>query len=213
MFDNKKKATPGHTVPQNSGHSHGHRQHHPAHPGHHPHPQHHPHPHHHRPPSHHHGHPPHHPPYYSNQPGPNYPYHSPAVFQDYGPHPYVTDIEKATLQNINYRTTLWTGNHLQLTLMTIPVGESIGLEAHPDTDQFLRLEEGQGLVQMGPSREKITVKQTVVPNSAVFVPAGTWHNITNIGNTPMKLYSIYAPPHHPHGTVHPTKAIAEKMGD
>jgi len=97
--------------------------------------------------------------------------------------------------------------------MTIPVGGDIGLETHPDTDQFLRIEEGQGLVQMGPSREKVTLKQTVVPDSAVFVPAGTWHNITNIGNVPLKLYSIYAPPHHPHGTVHPTKEIAEKMGD
>jgi mannose-6-phosphate isomerase-like protein (cupin superfamily) len=59
----------------------------------------------------------------------------------------------------------------------------------------------------------LTLRQTVFDNFAVFVPAGTWHNITNIGTTPMKLYAIYAPPHHPHGTVHPTKKIADLMGD
>jgi len=97
--------------------------------------------------------------------------------------------------------------------MTIRPGEDIGLEIHPDTDQFLRIEEGQGIVQMGPSKRNLTFRQPVFADTAVFVPAGTWHNITNIGSGPLKLYSIYAPPHHRHGTVHPTKAIAEQMGD
>ena len=133
--------------------------------------------------------------------------------RDHGPQPYVVDINKATLQNNNYRTALWTGPYLQLTLMCIPPGGEIGLEMHADTDQFLRIEEGQGIVQMGPSRRNLTFRQPIFGDTAVFVPAGTWHNITNIGRTPLRLYSIYAPPHHPHGTVHATKAIADAMGD
>jgi len=145
-----------------------------------------------------------------NPPAP--PNHHPP-FTDHGPTPYVVDIEKATKQNESYRTTLWTGKELQCTLMTIPVGGDIGLEQHTENDQFLRIEEGQGLVQMGRNKDRPDTRQTVFDGYAVFVPVGTWHNITNIGNVPLKLYSIYAPPHHPHGTVHATKAIAEKMGD
>ena len=133
--------------------------------------------------------------------------------RDHGPHPYVININEATVQNNNYRTALWTGPHLQLTVMSIPPGEDIGLEMHSDTDQFLRIEEGQGIVQMGPSRRNLDLRQPVFNDTAVFVPAGTWHNITNVGRTPLKIYTIYAPPHHPHGTVHATKAIAEAMGD
>jgi len=123
------------------------------------------------------------------------------------------DIGRATLANNNFRTTLWTGRHLQLTLMTIPPGGEIGLEIHPDTDQFLRLEQGQGIVQMGRDRRNLNFRQMVMQDFAVFVPAGMWHNIINVGHTPIKLYSIYAPPHHPPGTVHATKAIADMMED
>ena len=123
------------------------------------------------------------------------------------------DIAQAAQQNNDYRTTLWTGEHLQLTLMTIRPGEDIGLEVHPDDDQFLFIVEGQGIVQMGPSRRNLTFRQPAFNNSAIFIPARTWHNVTNIGRTPMRLYSIYAPPHHPRGTVHHTKEIAERMGD
>lgn len=77
---------------------------------------------------------------------PQQPY-PPTVISDYGPNPFVADIRKATLHNNTFRTALWTGNHLQLTLMSIPVGEDIGLEIHPNVDQFLRIEDGQGLVQ------------------------------------------------------------------
>lgn len=163
-----------------------------------------------RPPAHPHPHP-------QPQPRPPRPPVPPPTPEhrprDHGPQPYVVNIEQATLRNNNYRTTLWTGGYLQLTLMTIRPGEDIGLEIHPDTDQFLRIEEGQGIVQMGPSKRNLTFRQPVFADTAVFVPAGTWHNITNIGSGPLKLYSIYAPPHHRHGTVHPTKAIAEQMGD
>lgn len=127
---------------------------------------------------------------------------------DFGPLPYATNIDQATTHNNNYRSALWTGPHLQVTLMSINPHDDIGLEVHPDTDQFLRLEEGHGLVQMGNSRDNLYYQQQVFKDWAIFVPAGTWHNITNIGTTPIKLYSIYAPPHHPWGTVHQTKAVA-----
>ncbi|MCL2199649.1 MAG: cupin domain-containing protein [Defluviitaleaceae bacterium] len=104
----------------------------------------------------------------------------PVPFMDYGPQPIVVNIEKATLDNDFYRQTLWTGPHMQSTLMCIPPGEDIGLEVHPDNDQFLRLEQGQGLVQMGDAQNRLPFRQTVFANSAVFVPAGTWHNITNV---------------------------------
>ena len=139
---------------------------------------------------------------------PHQPYHH-AVSTDYGPSPLVTDITKATLHNDTFRTSLWTGAHLQLTLMAIPVGESIGLEMHPNVDQFLRIEEGQGLVQMGSSKEQLHFRQPAYDDYAIFIPAGTWHNLTNTGNKPLKLYSIYAPPNHPWGTVHQTKEAAE----
>lgn len=127
---------------------------------------------------------------------------------DYGPNPYVVNINEATKQNNTYRTALWTGTHLQVTLMSIEVGGDIGLEMHPDVDQFLRIEQGQGLVQMGPSKDNLTFQRPVVDDSAIMIPAGTWHNVTNTGNIPLKLYSIYAPPNHPFGTVHVTKADA-----
>ena len=127
---------------------------------------------------------------------------------DFGPQLFVVDINKATLNNNNFRTALWSGTHLQLTVMSLNPGEDIGLEMHPGVDQFLRLEGGQGLCQMGDSQNNLHFAAPVFEDSAIFVPAGTWHNITNTGSTPLKLYSVYAPPNHPAGTVHPTKEIA-----
>ncbi|WP_409254234.1 cupin domain-containing protein [Bacillus sp. SCS-153A] len=128
--------------------------------------------------------------------------------QDFGSNPFVVDIEKVTTENDTFRTALWTGKHLQLTLMSIDVGDDIGLEVHPETDQFIRIEEGQGLVQMGDTKDQLTYEQYAYADYAIFIPAGKWHNITNTGNTPMKVYAIYAPPEHPFGTVHKTKADA-----
>lgn len=128
---------------------------------------------------------------------------------DYGPDPFVTNIDKATRQNRSFRTALWTGRHLQLTLMSIPTGGEIGLEIHPETDQFIRIESGNGMVMMGPAKNRLNFQRPVSDGYAVFVPAGTWHNIINTGNRPLKIYTIYAPPHHPHGTVHATKDIAD----
>ena len=128
---------------------------------------------------------------------------------DYGPHPFTIDISNAAMNNDTFRTALWTGNNLQLTLMSIPAGEEIGVEVHQDDDQFLHIESGRGVVQMGKRMDNLNFQQPVFVNSAIFVPAGIWHNIINTGDIPLKLYSIYAPPHHPWGTVHQTKAIAE----
>ena len=128
---------------------------------------------------------------------------------DFGPKPFVVNIEKATKENNTFRTALWTGKHLQLTLMCINPGEDIGLEVHPHLDQFLRLEEGQGIVKMGCTKTRLNFQACVKQNDAIIVPAGTWHNLINTGRGPIKLYSIYAPPQHPFCTVHRTKAIAE----
>jgi mannose-6-phosphate isomerase-like protein (cupin superfamily) len=123
---------------------------------------------------------------------------------DYGKKPYVVNVEELTVANTNYRTTVWTGVNLQMTLMSIPVGGEVGLEAHPDNDQFLRIEQGKAKVQMGPSQDNLDFAQDAEAEYAIFVPANTWHNITNTGDVELKIYSIYAPPHHKPGTVHPT---------
>jgi mannose-6-phosphate isomerase-like protein (cupin superfamily) len=128
---------------------------------------------------------------------------------DYGPEPFVVNINEAAKRNDNFRTALWTGEHLQLTLMSINVGEDIGLECHPDLDQFIRIEEGQGIVLMGDNKNRLDFKANVSDDFAFIIPAGTWHNLINTGCNPIKLYSIYAPPQHPWGTIHETKADAE----
>jgi mannose-6-phosphate isomerase-like protein (cupin superfamily) len=127
---------------------------------------------------------------------------------DHGPKPFVTNIEKATLSNENYRSTLWTGQNLQVTVMAIQPGHDIGLEVHDDHDQFLRIEQGTATVLMGPGKDELT-EASASDDDAVFVPAGTWHNLVNAGNEVLKVYSIYAPAEHPHGTVHATKEEAD----
>lgn len=129
--------------------------------------------------------------------------------QDYGPMPFTVNIQEITKRNPNFRTALWSGPYLQLTLMSIPPNGEVGLENHPDVDQFLRLEAGEGLVMMGDSKDNLSYRQRVRAGDAFIIPANTWHNLINIGNTPIKLYSIYSPPNHPAGTVHPTKADAD----
>jgi mannose-6-phosphate isomerase-like protein (cupin superfamily) len=134
-------------------------------------------------------------------------------FTDQGKQPFVINIEEAAERNRTFRTAIWTGNHLQVTLMSIGVGEDIGLEVHPDVDQFLRIEEGHGFVQIGDTKTNLNFEKRVSENSAIMVPAGKWHNLTNTGNKPLKLYTIYAPPEHPFGTVHQTKADAMAAGE
>ena len=128
---------------------------------------------------------------------------------DIGPQPQSFDIESATKTNSNYRSVAWSGRYLQVTLMSIPVGGSIGLESHPQTDQFLRLDEGRGLVQMGAAKDMLTFEKQVSDGWCVLVPAGTWHNITNVGTTPMQVYAVYAPAHHAPDKVQATAAAAD----
>lgn len=130
---------------------------------------------------------------------------------DYGPYPFTINIERATRQNNCFRFALWTGEYLQLTLMSINVGDDIGLEYHPDLDQFIRIEQGQGIVKMGDREDQLNFQEKVYDDFAIFIPAGKWHNLINTGRKPLKLYSIYAPPEHPHGTVHETKEDAEEQ--
>ena len=114
---------------------------------------------------------------------------------DIGPKPQSFNIEHATKENTDYRSVAWSGRYLQVTLMSIPVGGDIGLEAHPETDQFLRLNSGRGRVQMGAAKDKLTFEKEVSDGWCVLVPAGTWHNITNIGaNSDAGLCDLCARP-------------------
>ncbi len=131
-------------------------------------------------------------------------------YTDYGTRPIVFDIHEATNINTAFRSSLWTGNHLQLTVMCINPGEDIGEEVHPSLDQFIRIEEGMGTVMFGTKENCLDYNIPVNSDYAVIIPAGTYHNIINTGNAPLKVYSIYAPPTHPFGTIHETKADAMK---
>lgn len=122
---------------------------------------------------------------------------------DYGPHPYVVNIREATLNNHSFRMTEWTGNHLQLTLMSIPIGDAISLAHHDNFDEFIKIKEGQGIVKMGTRRDRLNYQANITTNYAFIVPAGTWHTLINTGDTILKLYCICSPPQHPHNTIHP----------
>lgn len=118
---------------------------------------------------------------------------------------FTTDIETATRTNTNFRKVLYTGKHSQLVLMSLRPNEEIGMEVHPDNDQFFRFEMGQG---------KCTIdgnEYTVKDGDAVIVPAGAKHNVINIsGSKDLKLYTLYSPAHHKDGIVRVTKAEAEQ---
>ena len=114
---------------------------------------------------------------------------------------YITNIEKATVENADYRRVLYTAKNSQLVLMSLKAGEEIGEETH-HLDQFIRFEEGKCKVILD------GVEHVMEKDYAVVIPAGTKHNVINIGETDLKLYSIYSPPEHKDGTVHKTKADA-----
>lgn len=117
---------------------------------------------------------------------------------------YVTEIEQATLENDDFRHVLYTAKHCQLVLMSIPAGGEIGEEVHETGDQFLRIEEGEGKAVLD------GVESPLSDGTVVIVPAGVRHNIVNTSrDESLKLYTLYAPPHHKDGTVHATKAEAE----
>jgi mannose-6-phosphate isomerase-like protein (cupin superfamily) len=122
---------------------------------------------------------------------------------------WVGDIEEVTVENTTFRTVTFTGEHTQLTVMRLGPGEDIGLEAHPDNDQFLRIEEGNARVELGETKDRVGETHDVEADWAVIIPAGIWHNVVNTGAGDVKLYSLYSPPEHPDGTVDKTKADAE----
>lgn len=129
---------------------------------------------------------------------------------DSGPRPNAFDIDEATVANDTYRTVAWTGKYLQVTLMSIPVGQSIGLEVHDETDQFLRLESGSGRCVMGSAEDNLDFHQDVEDGWSMQIPAGVWHDVINTGNEPLRLYSIYAPVHHAVGIVQATAQDAQR---
>lgn len=132
------------------------------------------------------------------------------TIKDVGPGRNAFDIEAATTENSNYRTVAWTGKYLQVTLMSIKPGESIGLEVHPETDQFLRLDAGTGKCVMGPEEDNLDFEQEVGDGWAIMVPAGVWHDVINTGEEDLRLYAIYAPVHHAPGLQQATAADAER---
>lgn len=117
---------------------------------------------------------------------------------------YVDNIEEKTLSNTYFRQVIYTGQHLQLVLMCLAPNEEIGMEVHEVTDQFLRIEQGEGKVIIGDQ------EQTVKDGTVIIVPAGAQHNVINTSpDKQLKLYTIYSPPHHKDGVIHQTKEAAE----
>ena len=130
--------------------------------------------------------------------------------RDYGGCPFVADIPRRAARNTNFRTEIWKGSYLQMTLMHLPLRGEIGVEMHEDTDQLLRVEQGCGMVYMGRCREQMDTQYRICRGDVIAVPAGTWHNVINTGRMPLKVSSVYAPPNHRKGTVHRTKEQAER---
>lgn len=125
--------------------------------------------------------------------------------EEFRPEPFVGDIHCAALQNNAFRRVYWTGKYMQITLMCIPCNEDIGLEMHRDTDQMIRIEQGQAIVKMGNCRENLGKCMTLKQGDVVCIPAGVWHNIINTGSCALKLSTVYAPPHHRRDLVQKTK--------
>ena len=120
---------------------------------------------------------------------------------------FIDNIEEKTEQNNFFRQVLYTGKHTQLVVMSLLPGEEIGMEVHPQVDQFFRIEEGQAKVVIDGEEHEVD------EGFAIIVPAGSQHNVINTGDNPLKLYTLYSPPNHPDGTIHRTRAeamVAEK---
>ena len=115
---------------------------------------------------------------------------------------YVGNIETATLGNSYFRQVIFTGSHSQLVVMCLGPSEDIGMEMHPDVDQFFRIDAGSGKVVINGTEHKIS------NGSAIVIPAGAKHNVINDGTEDLKIYSIYSPPHHADKTIHKTKQDA-----
>ena len=115
------------------------------------------------------------------------------------------NLPRQTMMNSDYRQVLWTGDYMQITMLCIPIRSDIGLEIHEETDQILRVEHGYGQVRMGYKKNELNFVQNVRQGDIICIPACIWHNVINIGNRPLRLSSMYAPPHHPAGASQHTK--------
>ena len=133
------------------------------------------------------------------------PYGNGTEIRDKGNEPIVFDIRKEAFMTPDFRTALWTGGNLQLTVMTIPVGDEIGVEMHESLDQLIGVVSGAGEVSFGNRENYLAPPLPLDAHSVVLVPAGTYHNVVNVGKTPLKLYSVYAPRAHKFGTVEKNK--------
>nr|WP_314458612.1 cupin domain-containing protein [uncultured Clostridium sp.] len=129
---------------------------------------------------------------------------------DYGPSPLILNINYETIRNPSFRTTRWTGQQMQLTFMSIPVGYEIGAENHPNEDQYICVIDGDGMICMGDSPYDLFYSHTVDNGCAILIPFNTWHNLINTGDRPLKIYCIYAPVVHRPDTVHWTKRDSDK---
>lgn len=129
---------------------------------------------------------------------------------DYGPETFVTKIDWEARQNNDYRSTLWTGDYLQVMLMSMGSGSKTDLEIH-DTDHFIRIEEGQGVVETGMDRNNLDFRVTVSEGYAIMIPAGIWHTVGNLGSSKLKMYVVYAPPQFAHGTVIETEVRQDNI--
>jgi len=123
----------------------------------------------------------------------------------YDKKPYVVNLDDLIEQNKHYRTTIWTGEKMQMIAMSLAPQEEAGVEVHRKADQFILIEEGMGLCRMGPEKDEFNFERTLSEDCAIFIPMNTWHNIINTGGTPLKLYTIYSGPEYKPGTVHETK--------
>ncbi len=121
--------------------------------------------------------------------------------KDYGGLPLVVNIDEMTTQNSNYLRTLWTGEKMQVTLMDIKANEEIPIEIHEGIDQFIKIESGLGIVQMGKNKNALTLKAVLSEGMAIIIPSGIWHKIINTSSSSLKLFSIYSPAEHKKGTV------------
>ncbi len=132
------------------------------------------------------------------------------ILQDKGKQPWLFDIEEATVENANYRLAVWSGEYMQVVLMSLKPGEIIDLEVHHDHDQFIRVEQGEARILMGETEDDLPFDKIAKDDWAVLIPAGYWHKVENIGDVDLKLYTIYAPPEHAEGILHETYEEAEE---
>ena len=134
-------------------------------------------------------------------------------YDDYGGEALILPLVRLAMRNEDFRVALWTGEDMQVTLMSIPSRSDIGLECHTGLEQMLIAVSGSGIVRFGETKENLSDPIRFAPGDAFMIPENTWHNVENRGRTPLKLISVYAPPQHPFGTVTPRKEDEEHIDD